>query len=150
MSKSLLGLFVAVLFVLGFSAGIANAGAGIFEAPQVSSPGAEVLGSEGKIKRNGDYKIEIEGVPALTTFEICIQDINLNGGNPIFLRNATSDEDGELKVEGNLSTDAVAFFPITTTTTLQAPSLQVRSNVGASDDCSQSISWESGMDVVIP
>ena len=28
MSKSLLGLFVAVLFVLGFSAGIANAGGG--------------------------------------------------------------------------------------------------------------------------
>ena len=175
MSKSLLSLFVAVLFVLGFTAGIANAGKGIFEAPQVSNDGVEVSGSEGKIERDGDYKVEIEPVTPSTTFDICLDDTS---GTDI-LRDGTSDADGELKVDSNLNTDRADLFPASTTTTTQSPSLQVRDDTATIDgtcvtfvctvgkigapcpggmnaecnlagDCTGTLFWESGMDVVIP
>ena len=146
MSKKLLAILVAAMFVSGLAGGTAYAGKGIFEAPLVANGGAEVAGSEGKIERGGDYKVEIEGIAALTTFEICILDIQVG---LVFLQDSTSDADGELKVDRNLNTDAPASFPAGMTTTLQAPTLQVLANSGA-DDCSGAVVWESGMDVVIP
>ncbi|TDI95898.1 MAG: hypothetical protein E2O29_03600, partial [Deltaproteobacteria bacterium] len=106
MSKSLLSLFVAVLLVVGFA--VVNTMAapgekGVFESPQVSNGGVEVDGSEGKIERDGDYKIEIEPITPNLTVQICIFDINLG---IVFLQDTASDADGELKVVSNLNTDA--------------------------------------------
>lgn len=179
MGKSLLVLVVAVLFVIGLTAVkvFADPGEkGIFEAPQVVDMGAEVGGSEGKIERNGDYKVEIDpAFAASTTFDICIFDINLG---TVFLQQAASDADGELKVTSDLGADNPGFFP-TGTLTLQAPSLQVRDATGAvagvctamvctagnvggacpggtnaecdlAGDCTGTLRHESGMDVMIP
>lgn len=143
MSKKLLAILVAAMFVSGLAGGTAYAGKGIFEAPLVADGSAEVAGSEGKIERDGDYKVEIEGIAALTPFEICIFDVQVG---LVFLQDSTSDADGELKVDSNLNTDAAVSFPVGTTT-LQAPTLQVRES--GADDCSGAVIWESGMDVVI-
>lgn len=144
MSKKLLAILVAAMFVSGLAGGTAYAGKGIFEAPLVADGSAEVAGSEGKIERDGDYKVEIEGIAALTPFEICIFDVQVG---LVFLQDPTSDADGELKVDSNLNADAAGSFPAATTTTLQAPTLQVRES--GADDCSGAVIWESGMDVVI-
>jgi len=114
MSKSLLSLFVAVLFVLGFTAGIANAGIvvdeGIFESPFVTNAGSQVDDSEGKIDEDGDWKVESYDLGDTECYDICLCDEN--GGQVVLVANVCTDEDGELKAIGTLSSgnyQAVSF-----------------------------------------
>ena len=171
---ALLTAVAALALVFGLGPAVAE---GIFEAPFVANAGAEVDGSEGKIERDGDYKVEIEPVTPSTTFEICLVDVNLG---TVFLRDEDSDADGELKVDSDLNSDAAATFPAATTVTLQAPRFQVRddavvagtcdggtnlctapaANVGnacnvdadcdLADQCVGQLQFESGMDVDTP
>ena len=105
MSKSLLSLFVAVLLVVGFAVVNTMAAPGekaVFESPMVptgtdgctESPAGECSESEGKIERNGDWKVEINGVPASTPYDICIED---DYAGETKIGDTTSNSDGELK-----------------------------------------------------
>ena len=98
---------------------------GTFEATFLDNSSHTVVpGSEGKLNTNGDYKVEIEGVP-IGTYQVCIVDNSLN--MPYLLEEKDVDEDGELKVDGNfLNTyGGVAY--------IQAPIFQVKSGSAACD-----------------
>lgn len=103
MSRVQLAALLAFLVAISFSVGSPRAqGQGIFEAPMVDvnpGPNAEVPGSEGKIEREGEFKVEIPGTPA-GTYTVCLFHDDVTSH---FLGTVTVDEDGELKLEGNLT-----------------------------------------------
>jgi hypothetical protein len=95
--KKVFTTLLAVLFANIIVIQVARAA--IYEAPFVGADGM-VLGSEGKVRGEDKYwKVEILTEEASTTFAICAYD-SING--PMFLADATTDEDGELKHTGTL------------------------------------------------
>ncbi len=104
-------LTAAAALVAGFGfAGTANAGPGekgIYEAPMMDS-GGEVDDSEGKIERNGDYKVEIEPVADDRDYDVCLVFDTVLGGTPteLHLETVTVDDgETELKSEGDVGPD---------------------------------------------
>jgi hypothetical protein len=138
-------VLTAALYLAWVSGSIAQGGPrtsfrGTFEAPFVDVVAqVEVAGSEGKIGDEGQFKVEIETAQAATAFQICLVTANLA---PLFLADAVSDEDGELKVESTL--------PLApgTPTTLQAPRFQVLT--GAPGTCGGTLVFETGLTVIVP
>jgi hypothetical protein len=136
--KKTLCLSLALTLALFFGSSTAFAFKGTFEAPflDVTDPAApvEVPGSEGKLNTNGEYKVEIETGSSDATFKVCIS----NSMNvPLFLQDETTDEDGELKAEGNILDDYVIDH-------IQAPSFQVWSG-GDDETCNGTLVYESGL-----
>jgi hypothetical protein len=120
---------LAVALLLGLTASAAHAGKGIFEAPMVSaSSGAEVPGSEGKIERDGIFKVEIPTADP-GTYTLCVHQ-----GLPSIALGTTSLADaGELKFEGDLSA-----------MTLVAPYFVIHSGT----DCSGADAYLSGLTLI--
>jgi hypothetical protein len=138
----------AALYLTWISASVAYAFPGTFEAPFVDAVDvSQVPGSEGKIGFNGEYKVEIPTAQVAIAFDICLVTDNLG---TVFLRDAVSDEDGELKVESSLGQDRPDVFGTVTgtTTTLQAPRFQVRAD-SAANDCTGALLFESGLDITV-
>ena len=146
-------VFVALLFVIGLTGGMAYAKpanwfAGIFEAPFVADGGAEFEGSEGKIGRDGSWKVEIPGFGEVTeaeTYQICLE----TTAGTTLLRSGVSVSDSELKQVclaggGVCSTGGGSPVPAGDQ---QAPRLQVR-EAPDDGDCSGAIVAESGLTVV--
>jgi len=142
MKKTLcLSLILALALFLGSNTVFAVKGAnfkGTFEAPFIDvDTGMEVQGSEGKLNTDGRYKVEIETGDPNVTYEVCIHYVpNMTG----FLQDKTTDEDGELKAEGNILDTVIVQY-------LQAPSFQVRLD-SANDDCSGTLVYESGLAII--
>lgn len=110
---------------------------GIFESPFVAiSDGVEVLGSEGKVGRFGQFKVEIQTASSNTTFGIC----KVTGGSETFLADATTDDDGELKAVGGAGSIAVGNYA----------EFSFRVRTDSANDCSGTLMWESGFSVVPP
>ena len=88
---AVLAVVVAVTFNTATAQG--KPGKGIFEAPMVDvTLNVEVPGSEGKIEREGAFKVEIPGVAA-GTYRVCLFH---NDTVSHFLGTALVGEDGEL------------------------------------------------------
>jgi len=150
--KKLFVVFAALLFVIGLTAGMAYADrpadwfAGIFEAPMVEDGGAEFPGSEGKIGRDGSWKVEIPGfVTEEETYQICLETTD----GTTLLRDGVSVSDSELKevcLAAAGACSAGGGIPVPSDDH-QAPRLQVREEP---DDgvCSGDIVAESGLTVV--
>jgi hypothetical protein len=141
--RKLATLTAVSALALGLAAGTAEAGPnekGIFEAPMVPVNGAcdlvyggECDDSEGKVERNGDWKVEIQGVTPDEDYEVCLHD----AGGFQWLAEVTSDEDGELKAtELSLGAAHVAIG------TYQRPRLVVRLDRGG--DCDGPHQYDSG------
>ena len=114
---------LAVALLLGLTASAAHAGKGIFESPMVSaSSGAEVLGSEGKIERDGVFKVEVPTVEP-GTYTLCVH----QGLSSIPLGTTTLAESGEVKLEGDLSamTLVAPYFVIHTGSDCAGPEAYV-------------------------
>ena len=150
--KKLFVVFVAVLFVVGLTAGIAYAKpddwfAGIFEAPFVADEGTEFEGSEGKIGRDGSWKVEIPGFGEVTeeeTYQICLETTD----GTTLLRGGVSVSDSELKevcIEVAGACSAGGGIPVPSDDH-QAPRLQVREEPD-DGDCDGDIVAESGLTV---
>lgn len=143
MKKTLcLSLALTLALFFGSNTAFAVKGAnfkGTFEVPFIDVVAqAEVPGSEGKLNTDGRYKVEIETGDADATYQVCI---HYEGIATEWLQDVTTDEDGELKAEGNiLATIAVDY--------LQAPSFQVRS--GSAGNCSGTLVYESGLAIASP
>jgi hypothetical protein len=146
-------VFVALLFVIGLTGGMAYAKpanwfAGIFEAPFVADGGAEFEGSEGKIGRDGSWKVEIPGFGVVTeaeTYEICLETTDATTS----LRSGVSVSDTELKevclaFGGGCTGGTGSPVPAGNN---QAPRLQVR-ETPTGDPCTGDIVAESGLTVV--
>lgn len=101
-------VFISLLAVLFANIIVIQvARAAIYEAPFVGADGM-VLGSEGKVRGEDNYwKVEIPTGEASTTFAICAYN-PING--PMFLADATTDEDGELKHTGTLPSGTYSGF----------------------------------------
>lgn len=139
MYKSLLSsIFVGVLLVVGFAAvdAMARPGEkGVFECPFVEDDGSEIDGSEGKIERDGDYKVEIEGSPIAceTEYTVCLCDVNAGCVALETLTTGECPDEVELKSTGSVGG-----------VTLQAPTFQVWTG----SDCeSGDLIAETGMTV---
>lgn len=120
---------LTVALLLGLMASAAHAGQGIFEAPMVNtSTLAEVPGSEGKIERDGAYKVEIPSADP-GTYSLCLHYAggNMVLGDPIVLAEAD-----ELKFEGDLAT-----------MTLVAPYFGIH----PAADCTTAATYMSGLSV---
>lgn len=141
-SRGLVVLFI----VLGLNVGNGFAGVNIkvrkalFKSPFVSDAGAQVYRSEGKIDEQGNYKVKTTTAP-MTEYKICLFDI---ANTTYFLQNASSDEDGELKVIGSLLGVLGAGE-----VDLQAVSIMILSG-GTSNTCNGLKVQESGFTVDIP
>ena len=123
----IVAIAVALLFVL--TASPAHAGKGIFEAPMVSATtGAEVPGSEGKIERDGIFKVEVPAADA-GMYTLCVH----QGLSSIPLGTTTLTTGGELKFEGDLSA-----------MTLVAPYFVIHSG----DSCTGSDAYVSGLTLI--
>ena len=148
--KKLFAVFVGLLFVVGLTAGMAHADHkaghfnGIFEAPFVADGGSEFAGSEGKIGRDGSWKVEIPGFETTeATYDICLETTD----GKTLLRNGVVVSDSELKEEclaaaGACSAGGGSPVP---GGDHQAPRLQVRED---DVDCDGAIEAESGLTVV--
>ena len=133
--KKLLTVLIAVLFVAGFTAGTAYAAGPDFESNMIEVGSSEVAG-ESKLYSDGAWKVEIEDDgTAGTDYQICI-DVAGSGGTT-FLINASSDEDGELKVK--VSAGAPADVD---PGTYQGISFRVFD--GTDDTCTGTLEYESG------
>jgi hypothetical protein len=133
----------AALCLAWISASVAHGGT--FEASSVNAAGGQVRDSEGEIERNGDYKVEVRTARAATTFEVCLA---VEDGLNAFLRDAVSDEDGELQVESNFGQDRPDLFAPGTPVTLRAPRFEVRAN-SAANNCRGTLLFESGLVVTV-
>ncbi len=148
--RKLATLTAVSALALGLSVGTAYAEPpggfkkGIFEGPMVDTaagtctdtePDGECDGSEGKVEGNGDWKVEINGVPVIADqYEVCIDDVL---ADPVSLADELDPEGdpGELK-----ATDADGN--IVPSNTYQRPSLQVRADTG--DPCTGTLHFETG------
>jgi hypothetical protein len=119
---------VVIALSLGLSTSAAHAGKGIFEAPMVVPGGAEVQGSEGKIERDGIVKAEVPTAVA-GTHTLCVH----SGDVSVQLETKTLDEDGELKLSGDLGV-----------MTLTAPYLSIHEGT----DCTGADLYVSGVSVI--
>ena len=118
MGKNGLTMLFAVLLIAGVTAGNAYSGGkgghdegdgfgkgghhegSSFEAPFVDlslTPPAQVVGSEGELKADGSFEVEIPGVPA-GSYKICLESTS----GPMFLTTVTLGTTGELKAEGTV------------------------------------------------
>lgn len=135
------------LMALGLGLGQAHAAKGIFEAPMMESVG-EVDGSEGKITRLGEYKVEVPSVDADGHYTVCLNhDDGLNGGaEEDFLETQFLMGGDELKAEG--TTDLDDFY---------GPEFRVYFSAGTSGasaptDCGSAgpLVYRSGMSPLVP
>jgi len=149
MNKSLLSLFVSILFVLGFTVGIAYAGGGginsggpaDYESDMVDVSGTDfVTGGECKIKGNDTVKMEIERefFSSATRFKCCIE----------------HDETAQIECDtfdhpGGVSVDIICQCDISQA---QPPSNSVLTGVicniysGSGTSCDGSLEYTSGID----
>jgi len=111
--------------------------AGIFEAPMVDDDDVQVLGSEGKFDNAGNWKFETSGLIEDIDYQICIDAAAL--GDPMWLADATADEDGEIK-----SDYLIAGFSLPAGN-YQAPSFQVYT--GSPGTCDGTLVQESGLTI---
>ena len=103
MGKNGLTMLFAVLLIAGVTAGNAYSGGkgghkegGSFEAPFVDvNLAAQVVGSEGELKADGSFEVEIPGVLA-GSYEICLESTS----GLIFLTTVTLSTTGELEAKG--------------------------------------------------
>jgi len=148
MVRSLLGLFLAVLFVVGYAAGIAyaqppghgkggNPNGAVFESAMVEDAGfclntnGQCDLSEGKVTRNGSWKVELtlDIIDCdLEVFDICLVHKN---GFAALAEDVSPDEDCELKETGAVPNDLYI-----------SPSLEVR--VANGDACSGATDFATG------
>jgi hypothetical protein len=145
MIRRQLTALLALLVAVSFNVGTAQAkGQGIFEAPMVDvnpGPNLEVPGSEGKIEREGEFKVEIPGIPA-GNYRVCLfHDDTVSH----FLGTALVEEDGELKIEGNLTMDPAAP-PVEPGAVLVNPDFRVF--LGAEGECTGAPEFRSGLMIV--
>ncbi len=150
MVRSLLGLFLAVLFVVGYAAGIAyaqppghgkggNPNGAVFESAMVEDAGfclntnGQCDLSEGKVKRNGEWKVELTLVTCSEEmYDICVVYDGVNERIVEVLAETVSpDEDCELKETGAVPNDLYI-----------SPSLEVR--VANGDACSGATDFATG------
>lgn len=88
----------ALVTAVALAAGAAVAGdGGVYESPFVAdTDGGEVAGSEGKVRGDASYKVEIDTGIANTSYAVCM----VLDHSESWIAVATTDEDGELKSEG--------------------------------------------------
>jgi hypothetical protein len=135
---------LAVLVAVSFNIGTAQAkGQGIFEARMVDvnpGPNFEVPGSEGKIEREGEFKVEIAGIPA-GTYRVCLfHDDTVSH----FLGTVLVDQGGELKLEGNLTMDPTAPLVVPGAVLVNPDFRMFLGDVG---DCTGAPEFRSGLRV---
>lgn len=112
-------LAAVVAALVGFAAGLSRAGEVVFEEPFLARPsGAPVAGSSAIIERDGIWRVELIAIPN-SPYEIYLVTANLNG--VMLLTSVISDEDGEMKVSGDLSGD----LPNAESSTLVNPTFEV-------------------------
>ena len=141
MFKSLLSsIVVAVLLVVGFAVvdTMARPGEkGVFECPFVEDGGSEIGGSEGKIERDGDYKVEIEGSPIAceTEYTVCLCDENAGCVALDTLTTGECPDEDELKSTGNVGAGDLQapYFQVWTGTDCESGDLVAESGMTTED-----------------
>lgn len=149
MSKSLLSLFVAVVFLLGLAAGNVYAKPGGSNVRQFESEmfnavsGTQILNSECRIIQSGRMKLEIPSVTvgSCTVFKMCLASDNKSTQR---ICNRTICSTGELKFSA-VSCDISSEFA-STGGEVEAPVCEVWTG-GSITNCLGTLEFISGFDV---